>query len=247
MKDGIYQAIILRTQELGESDLLVSFITPEWGRKKAIAKGAKKSKKRFVNALASFYHVNIEIMNPKKGKLPLVSSARLINSYRGLTQEYKRVCIASFIIELTETLFPIGAGDKRIFNLLRESLNSLSKDDNYHLIPIVFEIKAMAIGGFRINIDECSICKRIYTGKGRAIFRADRGGIVCMGCDKESQNKPGMEPETVKLLKMIYDFPFNQAKELRLSKSAYDELIEVIKAHRDYRLELPIRTWKYLE
>lgn len=247
MKEGIYQAIILRTKELGESDLLVSFITPESGRIKAIAKGAKKSKKRFVNALSNFYQVNIELSKPRRGKIPLILSAKLINPHRGILKDYRRMCIAGFLIELTEALFPWGAGDIHIFHLLKDSLDSLSEDRDCNSIPYVFEIKAMAIGGFKINTEECAICKRTYMGKGKAIFRADKGGIACMKCDRESRTKPELSPDTVKVIKEIYSLPFNQAKEIQLTEDITHELLPFIIAHRQYRLERPISTWKYIE
>ena len=105
----------------------------------------------------------------------------------------------------------------------------------------------MAIGGFMINLERCAICKRRYRAQGRAIFRADRGGIVCMKCDKESSDKPGMEPETVKIIKSIYELPIQEAKEIKINDKVLKEMISVLKIHREYRIEKPMRSWKYVE
>ncbi|MBN1626048.1 MAG: recombination protein O N-terminal domain-containing protein, partial [Deltaproteobacteria bacterium] len=54
------QAIITRVREFGESDLMVTFFTPDAGRLRGVAKGALRSRKRFVNCLDAFSLVNLE-------------------------------------------------------------------------------------------------------------------------------------------------------------------------------------------
>jgi len=44
-------AIVLRSRPFGESDKIVSFLTESYGKLTGIAKGAKRSRKRFVNPL----------------------------------------------------------------------------------------------------------------------------------------------------------------------------------------------------
>ena len=60
METYLSQAIIMRIREFGESDLLVTFFTPDKGQLKGVAKGARKSRKRFVNCLDVFSLVNLE-------------------------------------------------------------------------------------------------------------------------------------------------------------------------------------------
>ena len=47
------EALILRTYKLGESDLIVVFLTRDRGKKRGVAKGARRSKKRFAGGLES--------------------------------------------------------------------------------------------------------------------------------------------------------------------------------------------------
>ena len=63
MDNCISTAIIMRINEYGESDLLVSFFTPDRGRLEGIAKGARRSFKRFVNCLDAPFTEG----RPKKG------------------------------------------------------------------------------------------------------------------------------------------------------------------------------------
>ena len=47
-------AIDIKTLDYGESDRIVTFYTSDFGKVKGIAKGAKRSKRRFSNALEVF-------------------------------------------------------------------------------------------------------------------------------------------------------------------------------------------------
>ncbi|MBN1222119.1 MAG: recombination protein O N-terminal domain-containing protein, partial [Candidatus Aminicenantes bacterium] len=74
MKNHISQAIILGIQEFGETDLLVTFFTPGMGQLKGVAKGAKRSRQRFVNCLDTCSLVNLEYDKKEEGKLCFLHS-----------------------------------------------------------------------------------------------------------------------------------------------------------------------------
>jgi DNA repair protein RecO (recombination protein O) len=48
------EAIVLRAIDYGESDRIVTFCTADFGKIRGIAKGARRSRKRFANALEPF-------------------------------------------------------------------------------------------------------------------------------------------------------------------------------------------------
>ncbi|HYT53423.1 MAG TPA: DNA repair protein RecO, partial [Verrucomicrobiae bacterium] len=52
-------AIVLRSRPFGESDKIVSFLTENYGKLTGIAKGALRSRKRFVNSLEPFALINL--------------------------------------------------------------------------------------------------------------------------------------------------------------------------------------------
>jgi DNA repair protein RecO (recombination protein O) len=71
MSTQVSPAIIMRVREIKESDLLVIFFARDKGLLRGVAKGAKRSLKRFVNCFETFL-VNLEY-EPRRG-LSLLSS-----------------------------------------------------------------------------------------------------------------------------------------------------------------------------
>jgi DNA repair protein RecO (recombination protein O) len=247
MKTHISPAVIMRVKELGESDLLVTFFTAQKGRLKGVAKGARKSRKRFVNALDLFSLVNLEYAPRRQGNLLFLESGKLLNAYPGLRADFSALSKASYMIELTEILFPPGASEPDMFDLLNLSLDALSRGEKTHLIPLVFEFKAMSLGGYRINAGRCSKCGRPYRHEGIAVFVRERGGIACLKCAQPSANFPTLKPASVEAIETFQNKTFSELMELSLGVDIMKELRVVLKLHREYRLEQRLRTSKYVE
>ena len=127
----------------------------------------------------------------------------MIDAYPGLRIDYATLSKASYMIELTEALFPWELPDRRIFETLKSSFHWLSMGKLTDLIPIIFECLAMSLGGYRMNLDKCCICGRKYQGQGLAAFKPEKGGIACLNCYHISPDSPRLSPDTTKLLRLI--------------------------------------------
>lgn len=247
MKIHISPAIIMRIREFGETDLFVTFFTPDRGRLKGVAKGARRSRKRFVNCLDIFSLVDLEFGLKRGGDLYFIHSGKLINAYPGLRSDFSTLSRASYMIELTEILFPWGMADREMFQLLKGSFHLLDKVGKEDLISIIFEAKAMSLGGYGINLEKCCVCGRTYTGQGMAVFKRERGGIACMKCQQESAVSPVMSPDTVKLMALIQSRLLDVLEDFEFTDEMMKEIKHVLKLHREYRLERRLKTFKYVE
>ena len=247
MNTHISQAIIMRIKEFGESDLLVSFFTPDKGRLKGVAKGARKSRRRFANCLDLFCLTNLEYEQKSKGDLHFLHSCKLVHGFPGLRSDFASLSLASYMVELAEILFPLGVVDKNIFELLKNSFLALDEGRRIDQLRIFFEAKAMCLGGYKIDFERCCDCGRIYAGEGRAVFKRTRGGIACLKCEQESKLTPGMGPHTVKVLELMQSAPLSKVETLALNDEMISEIKPVLKFHMEYRIGRRLKTAEYLD
>ncbi len=247
MEAIISPAIIMRIMELGETDLLVSFVTPDKGRLKGVAKGAQKSRKRFANCLDHFCLVNLEYEIKRKGDLHFLHSGKLIQAFPGLRSDFSSLSLASYMIELTEILFPLAVADKNMFELLKDSFSLLDQGERNDALRIHFEARAMTLGGYRIDFDRCCNCGRPYVGEGKAIFVQQKGGVSCLKCERESRLSPGMEPGSAGRLRALQSAPLGEEEALNMSEQTIHEIKQVLKLHIEYRIGRRLKTSKYLE
>jgi len=247
MNVHISPAIIMRIKEFGESDLLVTFFTSDSGRLKGVAKGGRKSQKRFANCLDLFCLANLEYELKKKGDLHFLHSCKLFHAFPGLRSDFTSLSLASYMIELTEILFPLGVTDKEMFELLKNAFLALNKGGKTDILRILFEAKAMALGGYKVNLDKCCGCGRLYAGEGMAVFKRSKGGIACLKCEQESELSPGLSMDSVKALKIIQSTPWSQAKASDLNNEMISEIKAVFKLHIEYRIGRRLKTAEYLD
>jgi DNA repair protein RecO (recombination protein O) len=247
MKNHISESIIMRIKEYGESDILVTFFTPDMGQLKGVAKGARRSRRRFINALDIFSLVKLEYGLTKEGALYFLHSGKLIDGFPGLRSNYATLSKASYIIELTEALFPPGVADQRMFELLKGVFHLLDEGENVDILPMIFEVKALALGGFGIHFEKCCKCGRTYTFEGNALFIPQKGGIACLKCQKESARSPLMRPDSVKAFMGIQLDSLLRSVKRHWSDAVVNELKPVLRLHREYHLERRLKTSKFVE
>ena len=95
------EAIILRTQKLGEADRIITLLTREHGRVRGVAKGVRRTMSKFGARLEPGSHVDIQL---HKGRtFDTITQVEAINNYgETLTDDYQRWTIASAILETAE-------------------------------------------------------------------------------------------------------------------------------------------------
>ena len=77
-------ALILRTYKLGEADRIVVFLTRDRGKKRGVAKGARRPRSRFVGALEPLTEVRVAYFEKERRELVGLNFAETIRSPLGL-------------------------------------------------------------------------------------------------------------------------------------------------------------------
>jgi len=88
------EAIVLNSIDYGESDRIVTFYTLGFGKVKGIAKGAKNSRKRFVNNLEPFSYIKLLIFQKENRDLSIIEQADIIRRFDKLVFDIERLAFA---------------------------------------------------------------------------------------------------------------------------------------------------------
>ena len=119
-------AFVIDVKNYGESDKIVTFFTENRGRLSGIAKGAKKSFKRFLNKLELFTLLDIQITDSRSSTLVMINGAELINSFPTLRENYGLYTAATLVSELTLHWTRENDPDPSVFLLLDWTFNKLT-------------------------------------------------------------------------------------------------------------------------
>ena len=191
-------AIVLHGSDLGESDRLITLYTADFGRLKGVAKGAKRSRRRFLNALEPFTHIHLVFTPARSGGLALLQQASIRRSFPALAERWPSFALASLCCELVSLWTREGDGDIRIFRLLYGLLSALEEAPEPYLPALTFQLQLLYLVGYGLSLERCVVCGGGLTPAG---CRISPDGLLCGGC-----TPPGVRalaPETLLLLRRL--------------------------------------------
>jgi recombinational DNA repair protein (RecF pathway) len=116
------EAVLLRSVDFGESDRIVHFLTSDRGRLTAIAKGARRSRRRFPGTLDVFNRLEIEGRLKPRASMAFLEQARLVDPFLGIRTDAARYALASFLAEMLDRLSPEGLRGEEAERLYAVSL-----------------------------------------------------------------------------------------------------------------------------
>lgn len=177
----ISQAIILRHVDYGEADRIVTVLTPDHGRLKGFARGARKSRKRFGPALEPFAEVRLHWASRSGGELVSLREAELVNLRMGLRRDLETLALAGYGCELIEALYDEAVGFAEAFGLLRAFLDHLDRTGAARETKLLLELRLLALAGIVPHLQHCAECHGMLPD-GPVGFAASRGGSLCPAC-----------------------------------------------------------------
>lgn len=150
------RGVVLRTYKLGEADRIVVFLTRGHGKVRAVAKGVRKTKSRFGGRLEPTSHVDL-LLYEGRGELDIVSQAESVDHFRSLRDDLDRLGRAVSMLEAADQLSLEREVNTRLYDLLVGALRTLARQDAPLVVPGFF-LKALALEGFRPQVDACVAC-----------------------------------------------------------------------------------------
>jgi recombinational DNA repair protein (RecF pathway) len=121
--------VVLRTHKLGEADRIITLLTRQNGRVRAVAKGVRRTKSRFGGRLEPFTHVDV-LIHPGRS-LDVIQQAEVIRAYgKPLATDYPRYTAGTAMLETAEKFTPVEKEPAiRQFLLLIGGLRALGDAD----------------------------------------------------------------------------------------------------------------------
>lgn len=233
MKTVTTHAVILRTKDYGESDRLVAFYSQTGGRLTGLARGAKKSLKRFVN---SFEMCNlVQITFKARKSLVWIDACKLIEPYLPLRTDLNRCTLAALVCEIFLEMAPEGEPHKKWFDLLGGTLQNLSEDRDPLNAVLLFTLRFLDVGGYLPAMNECSVCRAPLRSSRFWAWQMSKGTLVCEKHLLKGQNVLQLDLGTLMLMNLcrraplekIWRHRFTQEKRLPL----FSGLMDMIGSH----------------
>jgi len=180
------KAIVLSVEKFGEADCYVRFLTQKWGVISALAKSARKSKRRYVGGLDLFCHNDIFLRGDPKDR-PYLLELSVINSFPGIRENLEKVMVSGKAVQWVKKLADVPTPMPQIYSLLGQTLSLIEKEtqiERLELLTLVFKLKLLSFLGLNPQIEKCTRCEGPLTDP-TAHFDLGSGGVVCNTCNQD--------------------------------------------------------------
>jgi DNA repair protein RecO (recombination protein O) len=147
------EAIVLRRQDFGEADRLLTLYTPGLGKTRVLAKGVRKPTSRKAGHVELFTHSRLLIA--KGRNLDIVTQADTIDSFLPLRAELARASCGYYVAELVDKFTEEREENGRLFDLLVRALAWLGEAEDTDLVLRYFELHLLDYVGYRPQLFQC--------------------------------------------------------------------------------------------
>jgi len=248
------EAILLRSVDYGESDRIVHLLTPETGRLTAMAKGARRSRRRFPGTLDVFNRLAIGARARPRATMAFLEHARLVDPFLGIRANPARYALASFLTEMLDRLSPEGINGPEAEGLFRYATESLALLERAHPTPtlrLLLELRGFDALGLRPELGRCVRCGRVpderVSATHRVNFHVSDGGIVCSACALRLDGLVGLELGTLRVLEAGSSADVESLPRIELAGDALAEAARLVFRFQRFHVGIELRSERFLE
>jgi len=216
-------AIVLRVIDYGESDRIVTFCTANFGKIRGIAKGARRSRKRFANALEPFSHSRIHFSRRRPESLALIEGCDILSHFSAIRNDLEKTLAASYMIDLMDQFMPEDKKNEVSFCLLRDCLRIMEGTAMTEAFLRFFEIRLLRISGYDPVLDHCLGCKTPIGQHASYRFDAAKGGLTCNDCGFGNPDAIPVSLGTIRTLLLGREMEIDRLCQLLLSDRSAEE------------------------
>ena len=230
-------AIVLRAVNYGEADRIVTLFGRDTGRLLALARGARKSQRRFAGGLSLCALGSAAIRERAGAELVTLERFDATESHAALGSDVARMAHAAYAAELVGKLCAPRQVEPAVFDWMAAFLRFLDGDGASAERLRVFEIGLLSGLGFGPVLDTCAVCGGgNFAGRTAAeiAFRwdPDRGGAVCTLCARGGRPVPAAVREAlIRLSRTALGDAAAQALPTDVNRDCREALLEIITHH----------------
>ncbi|WP_435747140.1 DNA repair protein RecO [Nocardioides sp. SYSU DS0663] len=240
------EAIVLRTHKLGEADRIITLLTRQHGRVRAVARGVRRTTSRFGSRLEPFTHVDLQLAEGRN--LDTITQAETLTPFSaGIGVDYDRYTAGTVMLETAER---VSVEEKepavQQFLLLVGGLRAMSTGQRRPgQVLDSYLLRSLSVAGYAPSFEHCARCGLLPNPeKGpHRWFNPSMGGVLCATCRVPGSASPAAETLVVLGALLAGDWPVVESADPRHLREASG----LVTAYLQWHLERGLRSMEYVE
>lgn len=235
------EGVVIRTRNLGEADRIVTLFTRGRGKVEGVARGARRTRSRLLGSTQLLTLGRYLIF--KGRSLDTISQAEIARSFSRLREELVLMGYASYLAELVDLAVEPGEPSEELFHSLVAALDQLEAGTGPDLVVRWFDLRLMALLGYRPELDACVCCG----GAPQEVrFSYREGGLLCTACAPGDASAVPVRRSTVEFVRRLLVTGADRLAVISPSPAELELMERAIRPYVDFRLPRPPKTVAFL-
>jgi DNA repair protein RecO (recombination protein O) len=201
------QALVLRTTDWSETSRIGALWTREFGKVRVLAKGGRRLKSNFENALDLLTYCRIVFIRKSPGSLDLLTEAQVVRRFPRLRTDLAALYGAYYVAELLEVMTEEHDPHPLLFDAALATLDELGsrhEGEPPDVGPCVmrFELVLLQEVGYSPALDACASCGGPVDER-RPAFSCAAGGLICPSCVAGSRDRRPLSPAARDMMRAL--------------------------------------------
>jgi DNA replication and repair protein RecO len=231
-------AIVIRSQEYGESDRILTVFSRENGKIQVIAKGVRKPKSRQRGGTQLFTYADFLLYRGRS--LDTVTQVSPRESFPHLWDDLDRTMAATGMAELLDFSLMTGQSYPELFTLTLTCFFLLAHYEPL-LVLSTYTLRLMKILGYSLVLEECAECGAKVEGE-RLYFSSLAGGILCNFCLQDFSGR-WLKAGSIAFMNRLLCNDIDKLDRLRWPAWMQQEIREILQSYCEQKLEKNLRAW----
>jgi len=233
------EAVVLRTHKLGEADRIVTMLSRQHGKIRAVAKGVRRTASKFGARLEPMMVADVQCYVGRS--LDIIQQAESIASYGAeIADDYASYTAGSVMIETADKVTD-DDGSLQQYLLLIGALRSLSRHEHHPSLTLdSYLLRALSIAGWAPSFVDCAV-----TGAPgpHTVFVPQLGGVVAD--EVAPPGAPRLDLATLGLLGALLEGRWDAAESSDERSRA--QASGVVAAYTQFHLERSLRSLQHVD
>ncbi|HEY43937.1 MAG TPA: DNA repair protein RecO [Anaerolineae bacterium] len=237
------EAVVLRRQDLGEADRLLTVYSLDRGKLRLIAKGVRRPRSRKAGHLEPFTRVKLLLARGRE--LDIITQAEAIETYPGFREDLVRFGQAAYTIELLDRFTVEREEHQTLYRLLVNTLERLVSGADPAAAMLFYELRLLDYVGYRPELFRCVGCGEEIRPQDQ-FFSPQEGGVLCPVCGPLRGDTRRISLAELKVLRHYVRNPFDVATSAQIRPKVYEGLDRLMEGYVGYLLERKLFTPEFI-
>lgn len=182
-----------------ENDLLVKFLTREYGKRMFFIKNAKKADFKLRSAVLPFSYGKYTGLIRSSG-LSYVNAAIDVRQFENIFQEIELNAYATFIINLIDAAFEDNLKIESWYDRIERALILIDTGNDAEIVSDLIQIQLLNSFGISITWDRCVVCGRNDLPLD---YSESFGGMLCRNHWEKDSHRWNLSSKSARIIRML--------------------------------------------